>query len=235
MRQETVKRKGGGVLRLLAVLLLLVGLGVLLFPQISQQIYNYGTRQLVREFEQSMATQSDLLEQLYQRLLEENRSLYLQGQRNLYDPFSYEQPGVDLSRYGITDNLIGYLDIPRLGEQLPIYLGANEENMKRGAVHLTETSYPIGGENTNVVLAAHRGYYRAAMFRHIEKMEDGDELTIRNFRQTLTYKVVGTEIILPDEVDKVLIQGGRDMLTLVTCHPYGQNSHRYIVYCERVS
>ena len=102
-------------------------------------------------------------------------------------------------------------------------------------MHLTETSYPVGGENTNVVLAAHRGYYQAAMFRKIEKMEIGDEIIIRNFRQTLVYKVCGTEVILPDEIEKVLIEEGRDLVTLVTCHPYGQNSNRYIVYCERVS
>ena len=117
--------------------------------------------------------------------------------------------------------------------ELPILLGANTENMKQGAVHLIETSYPIGGENTNCVLAAHRGYSRAAMFRDIEKLELGDEIYIRNFRETLVYRVVQLQVISPTDVGQLLIQDGRDLVTLITCHPYGHNYQRYVVYCER--
>ena len=78
--------------------------------------------------------------------------------------------------YGIKNNIIGYLSIPKIKISLPVFLGANEENMKKGAVHLTETSYPVGGDNTNCVIAAHRGYSKAAMFREIEKLELNDKI-----------------------------------------------------------
>ena len=105
--------------------------------------------------------------------------------------------------------------------------------MKQGAAHLTNTSYPVGGWNTNCVLAAHRGYSRTAMFRDIELLEPGDEVVIENFRETLTYEVTETKVIAPDEIQEVLIQEGKDMVTLITCHPYRENRQRYVVYCER--
>ena len=97
-----------------------------------------------------------------------------------------------------------------------------------------ETSYSIGGENTNCVLAAHRGSSRAAMFRDIEKLEIGDEIYIQNFRETLTYRVAELRVISPTDVQELLIQPGRDLVTLITCHPYRHNYQRYVVYCERV-
>lgn len=100
---------------------------------------------------------------------------------------------------------------------------------------MTETSYPIGGENTNCVLAAHRGSSRAAMFRDIELLEPGDRIYIENFREPLTYQVVETRVISPTDVQELLIQAGRDLVTLLTCHPYGHNYQRYVVFCERVT
>lgn len=104
-----------------------------------------------------------------------------------------------------------------------------------GAAHLTQTSYPIGGENTNCVLAAHRGYYKAPMLREVERLQIGDTVYLQNFRETLTYTVSELRIIDPSDVDALLIQPGRDLLTLVTCHPLGSNRQRYVVYCERAA
>ena len=130
---------------------------------------------------------------------------------------------------------MGYLSIPKLGIQLPVYLGASRENLRKGAVHLSQTSLPIGGINTNAVIAAHRGMASQEMFRHIERLEQGDLVLLSNFREELRYQVTEIEIIAPDEIQKVLIQPGRDLLTLVTCHPYPTTRQRYVVYCERVS
>ena len=91
----------------------------------------------------------------------------------------------------------------------------------------------MGGPNTNCVLAAHRGYYRAPMLREVERLQIGDAVRVENFRETLEYRVVETRIIQPDDVQALLIQDGRDLLTLVTCHPLGSNAQRYVVYCER--
>ncbi|MDL2324376.1 class C sortase [Ruminococcaceae bacterium OttesenSCG-928-A16] len=230
-----IKRR---MIQVVAVLLLLAGAGFLVYPLVTQWIYNQQVEKIVTSFEADVLAelnqQNSPLEQLYAQLQQQNKTLFDEGQKNLKDPFSYQQPGINLEEYGISDNIIGVLSIPKINELLPIYLGANEDNMTKGAVHLTQTSYPIGGENTNSVIAAHRGYYKAAMFRQIQKLEIGDPVYVRNFYEVLEYKITDITIIYPDEIDKVLIQPGKDMLTLFTCHPYGQNTQRYVVYCQRV-
>ena len=141
---------------------------------------------------------------------------------------------MDLSEYGIDDGMIGILDIPKMDVTLPLYLGATQEKMAKGAVMLGQTSFPVQGTDSNCVIAAHRGWKGIPMFREIERLEIGDELTIQNCQETLSVPCVEIEIILPDESDKIMIQPGRNMVTLMTCHPYTQNSKRYVVYCDEV-
>ena len=101
---------------------------------------------------------------------------------------------------------------------------------------LSETSIPIGGANTNAVIAGHRGWGGASYFRYITDLTLGDEVTITNLWETLRYRVVGTKVIEPHEIENILIQPGRDMVTLLTCHPYASGGkQRYLVYCERIS
>lgn len=175
------------------------------------------------------------LEGLYEHLRTENERLFESGQANLVDAFSYEQPAVDLSTWGLVENRIGFISIPAVGAELPLYLGANNAQMARGAVHLTQTSYPIGGENTNCVIAAHRGTWDGLpMFRDLGEVLVGDAVVIENFRERLEYRVCEIVVIQPNEMDRVLIQEGRDLVTLVTCTPLGSNWERLVVYCERV-
>lgn len=176
---------------------------------------------------------TDPYEDLYRRMREYNVKLFETGQSGLTDPFAYEQPSFDLTQFGFAENVVGYIEIPKMEVRMPIYLGAGQENMEKGAVHLSQTSLPIGGENTNCVIAAHRGSYRGLMFRNIHLLESGDTVSITNFRETLTYSVDKIKIISPDAVDQILIQPGRDMVTLSTCNPLWDNYQRYIVYCER--
>ena len=152
----------------------------------------------------------------------------------MQDPFSFEQPAIDLADFGLDGNIIGFVSIPKMDIELPILLGANKLNMREGAAHLTGTSYPIGGRDTNCVLAAHRAYSKAPMFRDIQKLQIGDDVIIRNFRETLIYRVTELQVISPTDVQELLIQEGRDLVTLITCHPYRHNYQRYVVYCERV-
>jgi sortase A len=174
------------------------------------------------------------IEDLYQKLVKENESLFKNGQSTLQDPFSYQNSDVDLSQYGLKDNLIAFIEIPKIDVKLPLYLGANTYNMKLGAVHLTNTSYPIGGNNTNSVIAAHRGYSRTAMFRNLDRLKTGDRVYIENFRETLAYRVENCEVILPTDVSKLLIEEDEDMITLITCHPYRKSTHRLAIFCKRV-
>ena len=229
-------KKGRRIIQCLAVLILISGLVVLLFPHISQWLYTQKVDNLATSFESAITEKQDTrLDELYQFMVKENERLNQEGQKDLVDPFSYEQPAIDLTQYGIEDNLVGFISIPDIDETLPIYLGANEENMKKGAVHMTQTSYPVGGTNTNSVIAAHRGYSQATMFRHIDRLQTGNIVYIRNFHELLEYRVTEIKIISPDESNEILIQPQRDMLTLMSCHPYRQNKQRYLVYCERTN
>lgn len=162
---------------------------------------------------------------------EHNKGLARTSQAGLKDPFSYEQPGFDLLPYGIEDDVVARIRIPRLDLDAPVVLGGSAENLARGTALLGQTSLPVGGKNTNVVIAGHR---TPGMLWDVEQLSMGDTIEVTNVRDTLTYRIVETEIITPDAIDRVLIQPGRDLVTLVTCHPLRRNYQRYVVRAERV-
>ena len=129
---------------------------------------------------------------------------------------------------------MGVLEIPAMELTMPVYLGASDAHLAAGAAVLGNTSTPIGGDNTNSVIAGHRGWKGADYFRHIDRLQVGDTVTLTNLWETLTYTVADIQIIQPHEVDKIKIQPNRDLLTLITCHPYASGGRqRYVVYCER--
>ena len=173
--------------------------------------------------------------ELYDAMQQYNTRIRAEGQSGLCDAWAYQQPSFDLAAYGIEDGVIGVINIPAMDVELPIYLGATSEHMTLGAVHLSQTSLPIGGPDTNCVIAAHRGWYGAPYFRYIDILQPGDEIYITNLWETLAYKVAEIKVIDPDDIGEILIQPGRELLTLLTCHPYASGGkYRYAVYCERV-
>jgi sortase A len=139
-----------------------------------------------------------------------------------------------LGDFGLTDEVFGVISIPVIDLSMPIYLGATDVHLANGAAQLSQTSLPIGGNNTNCVIAGHRGWNGAAYFRSVTVLQPGDTVIITNLWETLTYTVTATDIIEPYDVEKILIQDGKDMLTLLTCHPYASGGkQRYVIYCER--
>lgn len=172
--------------------------------------------------------------ELWAAMTSYNEMIWQQRQSGLCDPWAYEQPSFTLGDYGLEDEAFGVLTIPAIDLEMPIYLGATYDHMAAGAVHLSQTSLPIGGENTNCVIAGHRGWRGASYFRYITDLQPGDTVYITNLWETLAYTVTETKIIAPNDVEDILIQPGRDMLTLLTCHPYASGGkQRYVVYCER--
>ena len=162
-----------------------------------------------------------------------NATIYAEGQQNLSCEYAYEKPSFNLKDYGLEDEIFGVISIPKLELEMPIYLGATYQHLADGAAHLSQTSIPLGGENTNSVIAGHRGWGGASYFRYITKLEVGDEVIITNLWDTTTYEVVEIKIIMPNEVEKILIQPGRELVTLMTCHPYASGGRqRYLVICE---
>lgn len=257
MRKIRIRRK---TWTLISAILMLAGIAMYMYPRIANLITQEYTATAITSFKATVKTmenkenmktlqeeetnqeaigvvarkEESLLDKLLEKAERYNQRLYAEGQKDLVDPFSYEMSSIDLSEYGIADAMFGYIEIPKLNITLGIYLGATAEHMSKGAVHLTQTSLPIGGDHTNAVIAAHRGSRYGEMFRNIDKLEIGDEVIITNAWETLFYTVTSIEIIAPNEIDKVLIQENKDMVTLLSCNPYGKNIQRYVVYCDRI-
>ena len=218
----------------LAALLAVAGVCVMLWPVFMGHRLQAGTDAAVQEF----FADRDVPEQQYPELLAElqayNQRIYTEKQSGLVDLKACEEPAVDLAAYGIDDEIIGVLEIPAMELTMPVYLGASDAHLAAGAAVLGNTSAPIGGDNTNSVIAGHRGWKGADYFRHIDRLQVGDTVTLTNLWETLTYTVADIQIIQPHEVDKIKIQPSRDLLTLVTCHPYASGGRqRFVVYCER--
>ena len=165
-----------------------------------------------------------------------NARIYVNRQEGLNSRSAYAISHFDLCSYGLSSEVFGVIRIPAMDLEMPLYLGASDANMANGAAVLAQTSIPIGGESTNAVIAGHRGWNGYKYFMDIELLQLGDEVTITNLWETLTYEVVEIKIVSPDDVDAILIQPGKDMITLLTCHPPNSGGrYRYLVFCERVS
>ena len=220
----------------LAALLAVTGICVMLWPVFMGHRLQSSAETAVQEF---LAERNEP-EQQYHELLTDlqayNRRICAEKQSGLVDLEACEASAADLTAYGVEDEIIGVLEIPTIELTMPVYLGASEAHLAAGAAVLGSTSAPIGGDSTNCVIAGHRGWKGADYFRHIDKLAVGDTLTLTNLWETLTYTVADIQIIQPHEVDKIKIQQGRDLLTLVTCHPYASGGRqRYVVYCEKTA
>ena len=164
---------------------------------------------------------------LYLQMEAYNRKLTEEGQE-IAGPEDYEQNPTG------EDGAIGFISIPDMEVELPLYIGATYEHLDKGAAVLGGTSMPVGGEGSNCVISGHRSWCGAPYFRDIELLKNGSEVVIDNGKEKLNYRVFETRIILPDDTKAVMIRPGKDMVTLITCHPYlGGGTHRYVVYCER--
>ena len=219
----------------LAALLAAAGICMMLWPMFTGYRLQADTDAAVQEF---LAERNEP-EQEYPELLADlqtyNQRIYTEKQSGLVDLEACEEPAADLTAYGIDDEISGVLEIPAMELTMPVYLGASDDHLAAGAAVLGNTSAPIGGVNTNCVIAGHRGWKGADYFRHIDKLAVGDTVRLTNLWETLTYMVADIQIIQPHEVEKIKIQQGRDLLTLLTCHPYASGGkQRYVVYCERV-
>ena len=217
----------------LAMLLAVAGICVMLWPIFTGYKLQADTDAAVQSFLEERKPEQQCPE-LLAALQEYNRQLYVEKQSGLVDLKACEEPAVDLTAYGIDDEIIGVLEIPAMELTMPVYLGASDAHLAAGAAVLGNTSAPIGGNSTNCVIAGHRGWKGADYFRHIDRLAVGDTVTLTNLWETLTYTVADIQIIQPHEVEKIKIQPNRDLLTLLTCHPYASGGRqRFVVYCER--
>ena len=218
---------------LFAALLAMLGVCLILWPVLHGSRLQAQAIDTAQEFLEQQA-EAPQYPELLAALQEYNRQLHAEKQSGLVDLAACQAPAADLTAYGIADEVFGVLEIPAMDLTMPIYLGASDEHLDAGAAVLGQTSVPIGGDSINAVIAGHRGWQGADYFRHIDLLQVGDEVTVTNLWEKLTYTVADIQIIQPHEVDKIRIQPNRDLLTLLTCHPYASGGRqRYVVVCER--
>ena len=223
-----MKNKIGIVL----VLMLFIGVCGLLYPAVSQY-WNSKTQTRVVENYQDIL--KSLKKEDYTAFFEEAETyngLLAKLDRPLFD--YQELEGYD-NILNVTGNgIMGYIAIAKLGVELPLYHGISPEVLNIACGHLEGTSLPVGGESTHCVLSAHRGLPHAKLFTELDKMEVGDTFTITVLDRTVTYQVDQIKVVRPDEIDDIQIVPGEDLCTLLTCTPYGINSHRLLVRGTRI-
>ena len=217
---------------ILLVLMLFVGVCGLLYPSVSQY-WNSKTQSKVVENYQEIL--DSLKPEDYEAYFQE-ADAYNGALSELRYPLT-DYPALRDYDYILNINgngIMGYISIPKLGVELPIYHGISTEVLNVACGHLEGTSLPVGGENTHSVLSAHRGLPHARLFTDLDMMELGDTFQITVLDRTLTYQVDQIKVVRPDEIDDIQIIAGEDHCTLLTCTPYGINSHRLLVRGTRI-
>lgn len=221
----------------LYVCIFVVGALAFAFPLIASMINLQSQTQVISNYEQEMRA---LDEQEKQQLLEEAESYnaYVAGlEGNVTDELTAdERAATEIVYMSVlsTGEAIGYVEVPKIEVELPIYRGASDDVLERGIGHLERSSLPVGGESTHSVLTGHRGLPTARLFRDLDKLAVGDVFVIDTLGDKIAYEVETVQTVLPHEVESLRVQPGRDLCTLVTCDPYMINSHRMLVTGHRV-
>ena len=218
---------------LLLVLVFLVGLAVMLYPTISDAINRRHQSYAVASYTESVDSMSDADYTAYFDAADAFNQQIAADPDALYHPEQFPRYADTLDITGT--GIMGYITIPRIHVELPIYHGTGDAVLQSAAGHLEGTSLPVGGESTHAVISAHRGLPSAQLFTHLDQLEVGDTFTITVLDRVLTYEVDKITIVLPTEVDDLKVVDGRDYVTLMTCTPYGINTHRLLVRGRRIA
>ena len=217
---------------ILLVLIFFVGLAVMLYPTISDYINQRNQTRVVNSYAQQVDGLSDADYTAYFDAADVFNQEIAADPDALYhaDHFSTYSTTLDVTGTGI----MGYITIEKIGVELPIYHGTSDSVLQIAAGHLEGTSLPVGGASTHAVISAHRGLPSAKLFTNLDQLEVGDTFTITVLDRVLTYEVDKISIVLPTETDELKIAEGKDYVTLMTCTPYGINTHRLLVRGHRV-
>ena len=222
----------------LSYILFLIGLSIFMYPHVHKILFDAQNITAFNEYENVVTHMSDEeIRKYIQEFQEYNEYIANDPVEQVYvDPFIGGIAKEEYVAKTVTSSgAFGYIEIPKIRQTLPIFLGASLEHLAKGVAQLEETSLPIGGIGTNSVIAGHRGYSKGALlFKHLDQLAVGDRFYIHVYDMTLTYEVVGTEVILPTQTEKLMIDPMKDMVTLLTCTPYRVSTHRLLVYALRV-
>lgn len=232
-----MKNNSEKLLLIISIIFIILGVGIFLYPSISNYLAEKNHVDIIRKYD-------DLVVKIDEEKLNEEKEKARIYNENLsgdpvHDPFiigsGYALPENYKEVLNISnDGVMGYVEIPKISVYLPIYHGTSDDVLEKGVGHIQNTSVPVGGNSTHSVLTGHTGLPNAELFTRLDELVIGDIFYIHVLGDVLTYKVFETKVILPDKIDELQILNGKDYVTLVTCTPYGVNSHRLLVKAERV-
>lgn len=218
--------------KIIRALLVLIGIGILVYPSVSQYLHNKNMSRVIASYNDDVSRiEKSQIDKLFQEAQAYNKMLASSGGEKITFPDgrpvtreSYEKV---LNVNG--NGMMGYISIPKLNETNCIFHGTDESVLQSGVGHLKNTSLPAGGESSHSVLMGHRGLPSADLFTDLDQLVIGDCFYIKILDRTLCYTVDNISVVLPDKMDELSIEKGKDYVTLVTCTPYGVNSHRLLV------
>lgn len=220
-------------------LVLVVGIGIMLYPTVSSLVNARHASQVITEYEETVDGLSEEEIAAIMEAADAYNDRLSSSPVVMTDPF--DQDAVRFAAEGYYDvldldgeGLMAYIDIPSINVHLPIYHGTSSSVLERAVGHLEGTSLPVGGESTHAVLSAHRGLTEARLFTDLDELEIGDTFSVTTLDEVLTYEVYDIEVVEPTDVSSLSIEEGEDLCTLVTCTPLGINTHRILVHGTRI-
>lgn len=226
--------------KLIIGIIFLAGLSLLLYPFVANQWNNHRQKQLISSYEQTVSDKDAAHEIDYDAELQKaqayNEALL---PSILPDSFAVAQASEEDKTYMDSlniagDEVMGIVEIPKIDIKLPIYHTTDEEVLKQAAGHLEGSSLPVGGESTHAVISAHRGLPSASLFTDLDQLKKGDHFLIHVLNETLCYEVDKISVVKPEETSSLAVEEGQDLVTLLTCTPYGVNTERLLVRGHRV-
>lgn len=232
-----MKNNSEKLLLIISIIFIILGVGIFLYPSISNYLAEKNHIDIIRNYDDFIVKIDE------EKINEEKEKAKIYNENLSGDPV--HDPFVIGSGYALPENykevlnvgddgVMGYVEIPKISVYLPIYHGTSDDVLEKGVGHIQNTSVPIGGKSAHSVLTGHTGLPNAELFTRLDELGIGDIFYIHVLDDVLTYKVFETKVILPDKIDELQILNGKDYITLVTCTPYGVNSHRLLVKAERV-
>ena len=227
------KKKSSSFTTWLLVLLMLAGLSLLLYPTFADWWNSFHASRAIANYSESIAAMdTKKLDEMWSEAVDYNSESF--SPNTMLGQISNEQ----LSRYNRTldvtgTGIMGYVEIPKIRVELPIYHGTDETILQVAIGHLENTTLPVGGPSTHAVISGHRGLPSAKLFTDIDQLVEGDVFMLQVLGRTLTYEVDQIRVVLPTELGNLVIEENMDYCTLVTCTPYGINSHRLLIRGRR--
>ena len=217
--------------KIIVIIIFLIGISLLLYPRIGNIITSIKQKSSIDSYKKTVnVIDKQKIQELYNEAVKYNEKIY--SYRQIKKRYNFEDEYKNV--LDLDNNIMGYIEIPKVRIKLPIYHDVEDSVLQLGVGHLKESSLPIGTTNQNSLLMGHSGLPAAKIFSNLEKIKINDYITITILNKKYYYKVINTEVVEPDDVyDKMKIEEGKSLITLVTCTPYGVNSHRLVITSEK--